>query len=151
MTSLPDMRRLLQFSEHRQLQNERQLNSARQALTPLTAELREIDLHTTALQKLLEGHQSANGLFDQAQLRVWMRHQAVLRRQLNNAGLDRARVEEQYNSVVKQIQQLEVQYQSLQKKEMLYTGLHRRLLGERSSIQRRREDNEVEDLLASMK
>jgi chromosome segregation ATPase len=151
MTSLPDMRRLLQVSEHRQLQNERQLNRARQALTPLSAELREIDLHTRALQELLEVHQSACGLFDQAQLRAWMRHQAVLRRQLNNAGLDRARVEEQYNAATDQIQQLEVRYQSLQKKGLLYTGLHRRLLGEHRSNQRRREENEVEELLASMK
>ncbi|VVO48377.1 hypothetical protein [Pseudomonas fluorescens] len=151
MTSLPDMRRLLQFSEHRQLQKERQLNRARQALAPLDVELRKIDLQTTALQKLLEEHQFATGIFDQAQLRAWMRHQAVIRRQLSNAGLDRARVEEQYNKVAEQIQKLEVQYQKFHKKGLLYTELHRRLLGEHRSIQRRREENEVEELLAGMK
>ncbi|PXX53984.1 surface presentation of antigen gene type M protein [Pseudomonas sp. LAMO17WK12:I10] len=151
MTSLVDMRRLLQVGEHRQLQSERKLNRARQALVPLSNELGEIDSQVRALQKLLEGHQTVSGLFDHSQLRAWMRHQAVIRRQLSTAGLERARVEEQYKEICEQIQQLELQYQKLQKKGVLYTGLHCRLLGECRSSQRRSEENEVEELLMGVK
>jgi hypothetical protein len=151
MTSLNDMKRLLQVGEHRQLQNEHKLIKARKALSPLSVELSEIDSQVRALNKLLESHQSTGVSFDHSQLLAWLKHQAVIRRQLSNARLDRARVVEQYNAVTEQIEQFELRNQGLQKKRLLYVGLYQRLRGEYRLNQRRHEDNEIEELLMSMK
>ncbi|VVP32363.1 hypothetical protein PS865_04429 [Pseudomonas fluorescens] len=149
MLSLADMRRLLRFGEHRQSQCEREIESARRAMAPLRAELRDLDGQEYYLRELLLAHQVNEQTFDHGQLLAFLRQQAVMRRQLGTIAIDRTRVEEQCDHYVQQIQHATTRRQVLERKQMMYLKLQQRLLRERNAMRSRLEEHEIEELLAS--
>ena len=92
MASLIEVRRLLRFSDHRQQRCELALSSARRRLSPLELELGAIDRQAEGFRELMLSNRMEAQTVSHSQLFAQLRRQAVIRRQIANLGLERARV-----------------------------------------------------------
>ncbi|MCK3838854.1 MULTISPECIES: hypothetical protein [Pseudomonas] len=151
MTSLVEMRRLLDFSDLRQHQHDRQLDQACRSLTPLERELEEIEKHRCSLNDLLRSYRLQAQSLSHAELLALLRRQAVIRRQISTLALDEARVVEQYRKATLHVEQLQQRRKLLQSRHQKYQSLEQRLLAEHRSRQWRQEENDIEELLVSSK
>jgi hypothetical protein len=139
----------MQFSEQRQQRCEYALGKARRALLLVARELSEIDQQVTALYGLLVSHKAQACTFDHGELLALLRRQAVIRRQIHNLSLDRARLHEQREGITLDVQRQQQHRQALQRKHMKYEHLTQRLLDERRWTRLRLEEHDIEELLVS--
>ena len=151
MALLSEIRRLLGFSDLRQTQCARKLDRETRSLLPLERELNEIELRIQGLHELLLSHRVEAQSLSYSQLLGLLRRQAVIRRQVSNLVLDRERIVAQYQHITLGIEQLQLQRKTLQKKHMKYQGLEQRLLVANRSRQWRQEENDIEELLMSLR
>ena len=151
MALLSEIRRLLVFSDLRQTQCARKLDRETRSLLPLERELNEIELRIQGLHELLLSHRVEAQSLSYSQLLGLLRRQAVIRRQVSNLVLDRERIGAQYQHITLGIEQLQLQRKTLQKKHMKYQGLEQRLLVANRSRQWRQEENDIEELLMSLR
>lgn len=151
MLSLANVRRLLGFSDHRQHECARRLDKAVGALAPLEREMHEIERQAQGLNELLASHHATDQRLSHAQLLALVRRQAVIRRQIGNLALDRARVIDQHETVAQGVERLQAARKVLQKKHLKYQSLEQRLLVERRSRLWRQEENDVDELLVNLK
>ncbi|WP_274610203.1 hypothetical protein [Pseudomonas sp. TH10] len=80
-----------------------------------------------------------------------LRRQAVIRRQIANLGLERARVLERHGEIVEQLDDLQQQRKSLQGRHAKYQHLEQRLLAEHRARRWRLEEHDIEELLVKNK
>lgn len=151
MLSLANARRLLGVSEHRQNQSVRGLEKALRALVPLESELIEIEQQAQGLNELLATHRPEDQRLSHVQLFELLRRQAVIRRQIDNLALVRARVMAQHAEVSQVGESFRLHQKVLQMKHLKYLSLEQRLLDEHRSCLRRQEENDIEELLVNMK
>ncbi|AZC38204.1 hypothetical protein [Pseudomonas chlororaphis] len=151
MVSLANVRRLLEFNNHRQHECERGLDKALRSLVPLERELHEIEQQAQGLNELLVSQRAEDQCLSHGQLLALLRRQAVIRRQIGNLALERARVMDQQQEVVQEVERLQRHRKDLQKKHLKYQSLERRLLVERCSRLWRQEENDIDELLVNWK
>jgi hypothetical protein len=151
MVSLANVRRLLEFSDHRQHQCMHELNKALRSLLSIECELHEIERQAKGLNELLKSHRTEDQRLSHAQLLALLRRQAVIRRQIGNLALDRAQVMERHVDVTQGIESLQQQRKVLQKKRLKYQGLEQRMLVEHRLHLWRQEENDIEELLVNLK
>lgn len=151
MASLIEVRRLLRFSDHRQQRCEQALGSARRRLNPLEQELNAIDQQAEGFRELLLSNRMEAQTVSHAQLFAQLRRQAVIRRQIANLDLERARVRERHGEVVEQLDDLQQQRKSLLGRHAKYQHLEQRLLAEHRARRWRLEEHDIEELLVKKK
>ena len=151
MTLLVEVRRLLGFSDYRQAQCARGLDKLSRSLAPLEREQGETELRIKGLHDLLLSHRAEALHMSHSELLGLLRRQAVIRRQISNAVLERDRVASKLQHVTLEIEQLQQRRAVLHKKHVKYQGLEQRLLAERRSHQWRQEENDIEELLVSLR
>lgn len=146
MNSFSDIRRLLNMSEHRQRRCEQDLQHATRRLKPVTAELSAIAVQEQSLQQVLASHRADTQVLAHHELMALLRRQAVVRRQLQNLTLERARVDENRELLERQLQQHSVLQRGLVRKHKKLVDLSQRVASSHRLIQMRREENEIEEL-----
>lgn len=151
MLSLANARGLLGVSDHRKSQSARELQTALRSLVPLEIELTEIEQQALILNELLETHHPEDQRLSHVELFALLRRQAVIRRQIDNLALERARVIAQRGELAEVAERLRLRQKLLQMKHLKYVNLEQRLLGDRRSFLRRQEENEIEELLVNIK
>ena len=151
MASLIEVRRLLRFSDHRQQRCELALSSARRRLSPLELELGAIDRQAEGFRELMLSNRMEAQTVSHSQLFAQLRRQAVIRRQIANLGLERARVLERHGEIVEQLDDLQQQRKSLQGRHAKYQHLEQRLLAEHRARRWRLEEHDIEELLVKKK
>ncbi|MCA4963434.1 hypothetical protein [Pseudomonas sp. Y24-6] len=151
MASLIEVRRLLRFSDHRQQRCELALSSARRRLSPLELELGAIDRQAEGFRELMLSNRMEAQTVSHSQLFAQLRRQAVIRRQIANLGLERARVLERHGEIVEQLDDLQQQRKSLQGRHAKYQHLEQRLLAEHRARRWRLEEHDIEELLVKNK
>ncbi|MDR2315801.1 hypothetical protein [Pseudomonas monteilii] len=151
MVCLANVRRLLEFSDYRQLECERMLDKALRAMVPLQHELQAIEQQAQGLDELLISQRPEDQRLSHAQLLALLRRQAVIRRQIGNLALERIRVMDQHQEAAQGVERLQRHIKTLQRKHMKYQGLEQRLLGERRSRLWRQEENDIDELLVNWK
>lgn len=151
MVCLANVRRLLAFSDYRQLECERMLDKALRAMVPLQHELQAIEQQAQGLDELLISQRPEDQRLSHAQLLALLRRQAVIRRQIGNLALERIRVMDQHQEAAQGVERLQRQIQTLQRKHMKYQSLEQRLLGERRSRLWRQEEHDIDELLVNWK
>ena len=151
MASLIEVRRLLRFSDHRQQRCELALSSARRRLSPLELELGAIDRQAEGFRELMLSNRMEAQTVSHSQLFAQLRRQAVIRRQIANIGLERARVLERHGEIVEQLDDLQQQRKSLQGRHAKYQHLEQRLLAEHRARRWRLEEHDIEELLVKNK
>ncbi|AYN17003.1 hypothetical protein CHR29_18365 [Pseudomonas monteilii] len=151
MVCLANVRRLLEFSDYRQLECERMLDKALRAMVPLQCELQAIEQQAQGLDELLISQRPEDQRLSHAQLLTLLRRQAVIRRQIGNLALERIRVTDQLQEAAQGVERLQRHIKTLQRKHMKYQCLEQRLLGERRSRLWRQEENDIDELLVNWK
>ena len=151
MASLIEVRRLLRFSDHRQQRCELALSSARRRLSPLELELGAIDRQAEGFRELMLSNRMEAQTVSHSQLFAQLRRQAVIRRQIANLGLERARVLERHGEIVEQLDDLQQQRKSLQGRHAKYQHLEQRLLAEHRARRWRLEEHDIEELVVKKK
>ncbi|PMY35956.1 MULTISPECIES: hypothetical protein [Pseudomonas] len=151
MVSLANVRRLLEFSDHRQHECERGLDKALRSLGLLERELYEIEQQAQGLNELLISQRAEDQRLSHAQLLALLRRQAVIRRQIGNLALERARVMDEQQELAQGLERLQRHRKVLQKKHLKYQSLEQRLLVERRSRLWRQEENDIDELLVNWK
>ena len=151
MVCLANVRRLLDFSDYRQLECERMLDKALRAMIPLQHELQAIEQQAQGLDELLISQRPEDQRLSHAQLLALLRRQAVIRRQIGNLALERIRVMDQHQEVAQGVERLQRHRKALQRKLLKYRSLEQRLLGERRSRHWREEENDLDELLVNWK
>lgn len=86
-----------------------------------------------------------------SQLFAQLRRQAVIRRQIANLEVERARVRERHGEVLEQLDDLHRQRKSLLGRHAKYAHLEQRLLAEDRARRWRLEEHDIEELLVKKK
>ena len=147
MSSLPDRRRLLGFSEFRQQRHEQTLRRTQQQLQPLMAQQSSLDEHEASLQTLLASHRAQACLLDRGQLLTLLRRQAVIRRQIQQVRLERERVAQQCAELHQTLHEQREQLRFLQRKHDKYLQSFEQLSRTHRLEAVRREEREIEDMM----
>jgi chromosome segregation ATPase len=151
MASLIEVRRLLHFSDHRQQRCEQALGTARRRLSPLEQELGAIDQQVEGFRELLLSNRLEAQTVSHSQLFAQLRRQAVIRRQIANLDLERARVRERHGEVLEQLDDLQQRRKSLLGRHAKYEHLEQRLLAEQRARRWRLEEHDIEELWVKKK
>lgn len=146
MSSLDEVGRLLRLSEHRQHQCEQTLHRTLTRLRPVTSELSGITRQQESLQQLMASQRVGGCTLNHSELMASLRHQANLRRQLQNLGLEHTRLEEQRAQIEGDVHRHQHEQQSLQRRHMKFCELKQRLLKQKMLTSLRREETEIEEL-----
>lgn len=145
MNCWPELRRLLSLQQSRWQRAERALLQTQRELQPLLRELSDFAEQEVSLRSLLASHQASDTL-DYAQLLALLRHQALLRRQLDLLHLERDHVAGQCRqleqSLLRQREQLR---EARSKHDSCVRSLQQRLRVQRLE-QLRREERETEEM-----
>jgi hypothetical protein len=146
MSSLDEVGRLLRLSEHRQHQCEQTLQQTLTRLRPVASELSGITRQQDSLQLLMASQRVGGCTLNHSELMASLRHQANLRRQLQNLGLEHTRLEEQRAQIEGDVHRHQHEQQSLQRRHMKFCELKQRLLKQKMLTSLRREETEIEEL-----
>ncbi|EXF96145.1 type III secretion protein [Pseudomonas fluorescens HK44] len=146
MNSLPEMRRLLGFSEFRQQRHEQTVRRTQQQLQPLIDQQSSLDQHEASLQDLLVSHRAQSSVLDRAQLLALLRRQAVIRRQIHLVRLERDRLAQQCVEIRQSLHEQREQLRLLQRKHGKYERSFERLSRAHRLKGVRREEREIEDM-----
>jgi hypothetical protein len=146
MSSLDEVGRLLRLSEHRQHQCEQTLQQTLTRLRPVTSELSGITRQQDSLRLLMASQRVGGCTLNHSELMASLRHQANLRRQLQNLGLEHTRLEEQRAQIEGDVHRHQHEQQSLQRRHMKFCELKQRLLKQKMLTSLRREETEIEEL-----
>jgi len=146
MSSLDEVGRLLRLSEHRQQQCEQTLHRTLTRLRPVTSELSGITRQQESLQQLMASQRVGGCTLNHSELMASLRHQANLRRQLQNLGLEHARLEDQRAQIEGEVHRHQQEQQILQRRHMKFSELKQRLLKQKMQTSVRREEAEIEEL-----
>lgn len=146
MSSLPDRRRLLAFSQFRQQRGEQAVLRTQQQLQPLRRELAGFEGQEASLQNLLATHRATDCVLDHGQLLTLLRTQAVIRRQIDLLRLERDRVDGQCRQLEQSLQEQREQLRCLQHKHDKYQRSVQQLLRAQRLEQVRREEREIEEM-----
>jgi chromosome segregation ATPase len=147
MNSLPDMRRLLGFSEFRQQRHEQTLQRTQRQLQPLLEQQSSLDEHEASLQNLLASHRAQSCVMDHGQLLTLLRRQAVIRRQIHLVRLERDRVEQQCVELHRTLHEQREQLRFLQRKHGKYQQSFEQLSRTHRLEAVHREEREIEDMM----
>lgn len=146
MNCLLELRRLLSLQQSRRQRAERALQQTQRQLQPLLHELNAFDEQEAALRSLLASHQASDVTLDYGQLLALLRHQALLRRQLDLLHLERDHVAGQCRQLE---QALPLQREQLREARRKHDSCVR-LLQQRLRAQRlealRREERETQEM-----
>lgn len=146
MSSLDEVGRLLCLSEHRQHQCEQTLQQTLTRLRPVTSELSGITRQQDSLRLLMASQRVGGCTLNHSELMASLRHQANLRRQLQNLGLEHARLEDQRAQIEGEVHRHQQEQQILQRRHMKFGELKQRLLKQKMQTSLRREEAEIEEL-----
>jgi superfamily II RNA helicase len=146
MNSLPELRRLVDFSAFRQQRHEQVLRRTQAQLQALLGQSSSLDEHLASLHNLLTSHRVQDCLMDRAQLQTLLRRQAVIRRQIQEVRLAREHLEQQCLDIQRVLDEQLDQRRQLQRKHDKYLRYARQLWRGRRLENGRREEREVEDM-----
>lgn len=146
MNSLPEMRRLLGFSECRQQRHEHTVRRTQQQLQPLLEQQSSLDQHAASLQDLLVSHRAQSCVLDRGELLALLRRQAVIRRQLHLVHLERDRLEQQCIELHQSLHEQREQLRVLQRKHGKYQRSFEQLSRAHRLEGLRREERETEEM-----
>lgn len=146
MNSLPDRRRLLEFSEFRQRRHEQALRHTQQQLQPLIEQQSSLDEHEATLQTLLTSHRAQACVLDRGELQTLLRRQAVIRRQIQLLRLERDRVAQQCTELQQTLHEQREQLRFLQRKHDKYQQSFEQLSRLHRLEAVRREEREIDEM-----
>ena len=146
MNCWPELRRLVSLQQSRWQRAERALLQTQRELQPLLRELSDFAEQEVSLRSLLASHQASDITLDYAQLLALLRHQALLRRQLDLLHLERDHVAGQCRQLEQSLlRQREHLREARRKHDSCVRSLQQRLRVQRLE-QLRREERETEEM-----
>jgi hypothetical protein len=145
MHSWADCKRLLALGDARLAACERALGGKRRRLGALEEELRDVDGQISGVRALLAESQLRHTALSLQGLRGHLRQQAVMRRQLQLAVLERARVEHGRAELQAAVAQQQQGHVALSRKQQCYQQIAARAAAQRRVARLLQEERESED------
>lgn len=127
---------------------EMRLHQQVQQLLALDNELTGLAMQMQATQQLLQSQKPRDSTFDRIQLFTFLRHQAVLRRQLQQLEIKREQLLEKRTVVLQERQAMRVQYAQWVSREKKYISWATREKHQRYLGILLREENETQERVA---